>query len=82
MQWEDPEQEFSNTERRIIVTEPRYPITGLTRGADYTVQVAAMESSWASPVPSHKGMRPRELSKRERPGTTPDRLRAVAGCSL
>ena len=45
VQWKDPDQEFSETERRATVTAPRHQITGLTGSTEYTVQVAAINAA-------------------------------------
>ena len=50
VQWKDTGEEFSDTERRATVTEPRHQITGLTIGNEYTVSVAAINATGTGPA--------------------------------
>ena len=50
VQWKDTGEEFSDTERRATVTDPRHQITGLTIGNEYTVSVAAINATGTGPA--------------------------------
>ena len=50
VQWKDTGEEFSDTERRATVTDPRHQITGLTIGNEHTVSVAAINATGTGPA--------------------------------
>ena len=50
VQWKDTGEEFSDTQRRATVTNPRHQITGLTIGNEYTVSVAAINATGTGPA--------------------------------
>ena len=50
VQWKGPGQEYNETDRQATVTDPRFQITGLTNGVEYTVRIAAVNSLGLGPA--------------------------------
>ncbi len=49
MQWKGPGQQYSTTERQVLVTSPRHQITGLDEGVEYTVRIVAVSDAGSGP---------------------------------
>ena len=50
VQWKGPGQEYNETDRQATVTDPRFEVTGLTNGVEYTVRIAAMNAAGYGPA--------------------------------
>ena len=50
VQWRGPGEQYSDTERRADTVQPRHQITGLDRGSEYTVRVAAVNVAGPGPA--------------------------------
>ncbi len=50
VEWKGPDEEYSATERQATVTSPRHQISGLTKGEEYTLRIAARNVAGSGPA--------------------------------
>ena len=50
VQWKGPDEAYNETDRLATVTSPSHQITGLNRGTEYTVRIAAMNAAGYGPA--------------------------------